>query len=97
MMVLMSVWKRGIMIQKTSLEAYNVIKPDLGRMQNIIYNIIKMYPNVSNLDISRFLSKPINSVTPRVKELRDRGLVVHWKYKTDRITKRKVMTWRVVE
>lgn len=83
-------------IQETSLEAYEILLPNLGKMQSRIYNILKIYPNSSNLDISRFINKPINGVTPRVKELRDKGLVVQSGHKVDQETKRRVMTWRPV-
>jgi len=83
------------MIQSTSLEAYYDLLPDLGSMQNMIFNVIKLYPGVSNLDISRILDKPINSITPRVKELRTLDLVVFSHYKKDRITNRRMMCWKV--
>lgn len=84
------------MIQSTSLEAYLEIQPELGSMQNMVYNLIKVYPGVSNIDISRMLRKPINSITPRVKELRDKGLVVCCGHKHDRITHRRMMKWKTV-
>jgi Mn-dependent DtxR family transcriptional regulator len=83
-------------IQDTSLEAYKILQPKLGSMQNMIYNFLKVYPGSSNLDISRMLQKPINSITPRVKELRCMGLVRFSHYKTDVITNRKVMCWTVI-
>jgi len=84
------------MIQDTSLEAYNVLLPELGKMQTMIYNVLKVYPNSSNHDLSEILEKPINSVTPRVKELRDKGLVICTSHKIDTITKRRVMCWSVI-
>jgi len=85
------------MIQPTSLDAYESIKPDLGDMQQQVYMVIKHHPNCSNHDISRILGWEINRVTPRVKELRDKNIVISWSMKIDRLTKRKVMTWKVVE
>ena len=84
------------MIQETSIDSWVQLQPELGTMQNMVYNIIKIYPGSSNLDISRIIKKPINSVTPRVKELRDKGLVIKSHTKTDRITNRKVMCWTAV-
>ena len=84
------------MIQETSLEAYRALQPELGSMQNMIYNILKTYPGLSNLDISRIIKKPINSVTPRVNELRKMGLVILSHHKKDRITRRRVMCWKPV-
>jgi len=84
------------MIQSTSLEAFYSIIGELGQRQQEIFNAIQKYKSVSNLDLSRLLQLPINSVTPRVKELRDKGLVVCNGYKIDRITNRRMKTWRVV-
>ena len=84
------------MIQNTSLEAYKVLQPELGKMQVMIYNVLKVYPNSSNHDISEILDKPINSITPRVKELRDKGLVICTSHKTDPSTNRRVMCWSVI-
>lgn len=81
------------MIQNTSLEAYKILIPELGTQQQIIYNVIIKHPNMSNHDIARYLHWEINRVTPRVKELRDKGLVVCRNYKEDHVTKKKVMCW----
>lgn len=84
------------MIQKTSLDSYLEIQPELGEMQRLVFNIIKLYPFSSNHDLSHIMEKPINSITPRVKELRDKGLVLHGGYKDDEITGKRVMTWITV-
>jgi len=85
------------MIQETSLEAYIGIQSELGCRQQQILDIISKYDGVSNLDISRIVGLAINCVTPRVKELRDYGLVVFSHSKLDRITGRRVMCWKVKE
>jgi len=82
-------------IQDTSLEAYQILIPEIGERQQQIYNIIIKHPNVSNLDISRIAKLPINSITPRTKELRDKGLVIQTGVKKDHITKRTMMCWSV--
>ena len=79
----------------TSFEAFESIIDELGERQKLVYDAIKKYKSVSNLDLSRLLQLPINSVTPRVKELRDKGLVVFDGIKTDRITQRRMKTWKV--
>ena len=84
------------MIQNTSLEAWRIIQPDLGSMQNMVYNLLKVYPDSSNHDISILLGKPINCVTPRMKELRDKGLVLHSGFKRDETTGKRVMVWKVI-
>lgn len=84
------------MIQKTSLEAFEVLKPDLNHLQRVIYNVLKIYPDMSNHDLCFVTNKPINCITPRVKELRDKGLVVCSGSKKDEFTHKRVMVWRVV-
>lgn len=81
------------MIQKTSLESYEVLQPELGELQEKVYNVIISHPGMSNHDIARYLGWEINRVTPRVKELRDKGITIHSHTKIDYITKRKVMCW----
>ena len=85
------------MVQVTSLEAYYDLLPCLGRKQNMIYNIIKLYPGVSNLDISRIIGIPINSVTPRVYELREYNLIRFSHKKRDRLTGKTCMCWVIEE
>ena len=82
-------------VQETSLEAYESIQPELGLMQQTVYDAIEQHEGISNLDISRILNIPINSVTPRVKELRDMNFVKFHNHKQDPITKRRVMTWEI--
>ena len=83
------------MIQDTSLEAYHSIEDELNSRQYQIWGMLKHYRSLSNLEISRILGIPINCVTPRVKELRNMGLVVFSHKKKDRITGRNVMVWKV--
>lgn len=83
------------MIQETSLEAYRVLRPELGEQQEKVYNVIQAHPGMSNHDIARYLGWEINRVTPRVKELRDKGIMIHSHTKMDHITKQKVMCWCV--
>ena len=83
------------MIQPTSLEAYKILTPSLGERQQQVYITITQHPGVSNLDLCRILKLPINSITPRVKELRDKGLVILSGYKKDHITQKRMMCWSV--
>jgi hypothetical protein len=83
------------MIQLTSLEAFMDIQPDLGFRQKQVLDVIQKMPFVCNYEISVILSLPINSITPRVKELRDLGMVVCMGTKQDRVSKRNVMIWSV--
>lgn len=84
------------MIQETSLEAYHILTPELGNLQETVYNTIIEHQGMSNHDIARYLNWEINRVTPRVKELRDKGLVWFSHYKTDGITNRRVICWKTI-
>lgn len=85
---------RNFMIQHTSLLAHKEVKPKIGKMQQTILNVITELPNISNLEIARTLGWPINSVTPRVKELRDLELVEDAGLKKDPLTSRTVHGWK---
>ncbi len=63
------------MIQETSRQAYQSIEAELGRRQSEVLEVIKGQDRIYNLKISRILGLPINSITPRVKELRKKGLI----------------------
>lgn len=63
------------MIQATSLEAYKSIKNKLNERQTVVFDFIKQSGEVCNFDIAEGLGWPINSVTPRVLELRNMFLV----------------------
>lgn len=83
-------------IQQTSLEAYKAILPELSDKQQTIFEVIAKHPNMSNHDIARFLNWEINTVTPRVNELREMGVVGYRGDKLDRTTNRNVMMWEIV-
>ena len=63
------------MIKQPTLWAYISIKPSLGMRQKEVLNAIRFLGPIYNLKIANYLGLPINSVTPRVKELRDLGKV----------------------
>ena len=84
------------MIQDTSLEAYNVLRPKLGRKQLILYNLMQKYPRLSINQICRLQNCDAKNVTGRLMELRHKGLVVHNGYNTDPITQMRNKMWSVV-
>ena len=84
------------MIQKTSLEAYRILEPQLGFHQETVYTMIEQNPNCCNHDLSSLIGWEINRVTPRVKELRDKGLIICSGHKMDLSTNRRVMKWRTI-
>ena len=84
------------MTQETSLLAYMDLLPHVGRCQQTILSVIeKANPSygITNLEIASYLKWPINSVTPRVKELRQMGLVYCARKRRSGIHGRKCMAW----
>ncbi len=79
-------------VTQTSLLAYSDIKKKLGNKQRIVRDAIGELGIANNQMIAEYLNWPINCVTGRVKELRDKGFVT-----TERIDKnqfgRRVLFW----
>jgi predicted transcriptional regulator len=82
-------------VRATSIEAYRDLK-DLGDRQRQVLNALT-FRDMSNLEISKVLGLPINAITPRVKELRDLGLVVEAGRKRCPYTGRSVTVWARVK
>jgi hypothetical protein len=53
------------MIQQTSLFAYAEIEEELGDRQLQVLNGLRKIKEATNLELSVYLSIPINQVTPR--------------------------------
>lgn len=84
------------MKQETSRIAYEEIRPELGKRQAVVFEYIKsaeIHP--TNTEISVGLRIPINQVTPRVFEIRNKGLVISAGKRLCRITKKLCLTWRI--
>lgn len=83
------------MIQQTSLQAYREIQPELSKRQEQVYKTIMNNPGLNNTEIARKLGKPINTITPRVNELRKKELVKLKEKKQCPITKKTTMAWEI--
>lgn len=84
-------------VQETSLFAYlTEIKPSLGDRQKLVLDEIKKHVHITNSELSKALNVPINTITPRCKELRDKGLVKEWGKRICMETGRTVMAWKSV-
>ena len=84
------------MLQDTSLQAFSEIWPDLGDRQRRVFEAIHILGACCNQRIADYLNWPINCVCGRVKELRDKGLVVEAGRAKNRFG-RAVHLWRVSE
>lgn len=83
------------MHQQTSLLAYTSIKGELGPKQAAVMEAIEEYGPLNNRSIAEHLGWPINTVTPRVKELRAKGKVEAAYIGTDSQSGRSAIYWRV--
>ena len=81
---------------ETSLDAYKGIKAELGKRQTVVLDVIKHLKNPTNVEISRYLGLPINTITPRTNELRKKGLVCDAGKKECSITGKIVYAWRAI-
>lgn len=61
------------MIQQTSLHAFYTLGQKLGKRQQQVFDAVCELGSASNEAIQKQTGLPINVVTPRVKELRDKG------------------------
>ncbi len=82
-------------IMPTSLMAYSEVLENLGERQAQVYSVIRKLKSCNNIMIADFLGLPINSITPRVKELRKQHVVMMDKKDTCPKTKRLTCFWRV--
>lgn len=82
------------MIQQTSLLAYKDLQETLGKRQLEVYNQLKI-GSATNSELSHILGVRINSITPRVYELRKKGFVERKTVRTCMVTGRKAIEWRL--
>lgn len=67
----------------------------LGTRQQQVFDVITRHPKgISNSEIAAQLGWPINRVTPRTLELREKGYVVPADKRECTITRSVVQTWR---
>lgn len=83
-------------VMQTSLFAYNhEIKPTLMPRQKIIYETLQTRKNFTNTELAEHLGFPINTVTPRVNELRKLGVVRLSEFRKCNVTNRRCCAWEV--
>jgi hypothetical protein len=83
-------------MQQTSLQAYDEIKPELGKRQREVYMWLREHGPATNTMISQGMNLPINCITPRVVELREKKKVGVAYIQQDMITGRRAIFWQIV-
>lgn len=85
-------------VQSTSHNAYHGdVLPTLGERQQKVYEaFVKEEAGMTNTELSRRLGWPINTVTPRVYELRKLGVLRESTKRNCAITGRKAIEWVLI-
>lgn len=79
----------------TSILAYAEVLENISERQTQVYTVIRNLKSCNNVMIAEFLHLPINSITPRVNELRKLHIVMMDKKELCPHTKRLTCYWRV--
>mgnify|MGYP000265220147 CR=1 FL=1 len=85
------------MVQITSIESYVKVLESLGKRQMVVLKAIDKIEPCNNTQIANYLNLPINTVVPRVYELRKMGIVKLNKIDVCPTTKRRSMFWERVK
>ena len=85
------------MITDTSLLAFEKIKPSLGERQFQVFKAFKKLEYATNTMVSNYLNLPINCITGRCKELRDKNLLKRSHISTCPITKNRAQYWTLTK
>lgn len=78
----------------TRLKAYLEKSGDLARTQAVVLGAIEHLGEASNMELANYLHRGVNTITPRVFELRKLGLVVDAGKRTCSITGKTAHVWR---
>lgn len=83
-------------VRDTSVAAYQDVQAHLGEKQQVVLTVLQDTPNMTNTEIAQSLGWPINTVTPRVYELRNLGLVREIGKRMCKVTGKSVYAWEPV-
>jgi len=88
-------------VQETSRIAYRQIQPRLGMKQAEVLKVLRAardtHFDFTNCELALVLDWPINTIVPRVYELRKLGLVVLSRKRLCERTGRLAMAWQAKE
>lgn len=82
------------MVRITSLQAYAEVLENLGKRQMEVLKSLDRIKPATNMMIAQDLHWSINRVTPRVYELRKKGLIKEDHTDLCKVTKRNAIYWR---
>ena len=82
-------------MEQQSLQAYELIKPELNKRQAQVLNAIFQLGEASNHQIAEFLNLEINQVTGRTNELAGKNRIFCIRKDYDGHSKVKVAIWKI--
>jgi len=77
----------------TSLDAWQVTKPKLGKLHTLVYEAIKRHPYHTTAELGLILKIPTQSIAGRPGELLAKGLVRRVSKRECAVTKNSAWTW----
>lgn len=80
----------------TSLEAWEVAKPKLGKIHTRVYEVIVKYPRHTTAELGLILNIPTQTMAGRPGELLAKGLVKRVEKRECAVTKNNAWTWSKV-
>jgi len=81
-------------MRDTSLLAYADVLEQLGERQKEVFRVLRELKTANNTMIAEKIGLPINSVVPRIYELRKMGVVIFYKKDLCPITNKKTIFWK---
>jgi len=85
-------------VQQTSLDVYyQKVLPNLMRRQREVLRVFidNPYRDFTNMEVAAMLGFSINRITPRVLELRNKGLLVKYCRRRCAVTGNMAYAWRL--
>ncbi|HEY2471040.1 MAG TPA: winged helix-turn-helix domain-containing protein [Terracidiphilus sp.] len=78
----------------TSLWAYALATQNLGARQKQILDALRVFPDATNAELEKHTGWKINTITPRIGELRKLGLVLDAGARVCKATGHRAHAWR---
>lgn len=83
-------------VQQTSKDAFHgEVVPKLGDKQREVLDVLAKFEDMTNKELSDYIGHPINTVTPRILELRRKGMVTLSQIRPDKTTGVRAMAWKL--
>ena len=92
-----------MMVQDTSLDAWEIVKPTLKKMQKKVYDAVLDYPNHTAAELGAILRRPVNAISGRFSELGEgthknpgMNVIMRVEKRECAVTKNLAWTWRAL-